>query len=420
MKSIISKYSILLILIPQIYVTFYPGKIVAVSLICLTPLLLFIALQKRPTQNISGKIILNFFVLYNAVMFTRGVFDNLSLTTFLILCSSTLFYMFVFPYYIYKVINPTNFVIMMRFYLLFGFIAAIIVAYVETLKYDILFPYASTIRVMSGLYLLVLFIPYIKQKWKSILIIILSIISFFLNIGERFNLLNIFVAFAIILLYFIQSQTLRYKIIKFCSVMLFVFPILFFILGATGIFNVFKADVNESDYVLKYGGQEQSMLQDTRTGIYKDVLNGIADNNAYLFGLGATGKVKTSLVDSGYDLWSKGRPSSESGMLNYIQWGGFFGFLSYFMLFAVAAYYAIFKSNNWFMRSLGLWISYKAMFSFIQDAQNAQIIYFMIIMAIGVCLNRNFRQMTNKGMKLYLNHILTFRKIKYKSTKTVI
>jgi hypothetical protein len=310
----------------------------------------------------------------------------------------------------------------MRSYLLFGFITAIIVAFVESLKYDIIFPYASTIRVMSGLYLLVLFIPYIKQKWKSILIITLSIISFFLNIGERFNLLNISVAFAIILLNFIPLHTLRYRIVKFFSVVLFVLPLVFLILGVTGIFNIFKIDVKESDYVLKYGTQEQSMLDDTRTGIYKDVLGGIADKNAYIFGLGATGKVKTSLieVDDFYFALKKGRESSESGMLNYIQWGGFFGFLSYYMLFAAAAYYAIFKSNNWFMRSLGLWISYKAMFSFIADDQNAQIMYFMVIVAIGVCLNRDFRQMTNKEMKLYLNRILTFRRKKYKSTKTLI
>lgn len=419
MKRSIPKYSILLILIPQIYVSFYPGRIVAVSLICLTILSLFLVTQKLPTQNIDGKKVLNFFLFYNAVMFIHGMADNFSLIDFLIFCSSTFFYMFMFPYYVYKVINPMNFAKLMRSYLFFGFIASLIVLYAESLKYDFFYPYASTIRIISGLYILIFFIPYITGKWKSLLIILMSINSIILNIGERFNFLNISVAFAITLLYLIPSYTLRYRIIKSSSIILFVFPIVFFILGVTGIFNIFRADVNQSDYIMKYGTQEQTMLDDTRTGIYKDVLNGIADNHAYLLGLGANGKVKTSLVDDGYDLWHNGRPSSESGMLNYIQWGGFLGFLSYYILFSTAAYFAIWKSNNWFNRSLGLWISYKAMSSFIFDDQNAQIIYFMLFVSIGLCLNRDFRQMNNKKIKVYLNYILMIRRNKIKPNKPI-
>ncbi|MDR0604810.1 MAG: hypothetical protein LBG80_10950 [Bacteroidales bacterium] len=409
MKSFIIKYSIPLILIPTVWSSYFPGKIVAVTLICLTPLFVLALFQKYHTQNIDGKKILNFFLLYNALMFIRGVINADTPTDWISLFSGTIFFFFLFPFYIYKIINPANIAKMLRSYILFGTIAAIIIAYNETIAVKIM-PYALTIRMISGLYLLILFVPYIKIKWKAITIIVLSIMSFFLNIEERFNLLNIMVAFAILFLYYFKSYN-RFKMLKFCSVLLFAAPIVFFVLGVTGIFNVFKTGEKNNTYIVVHSPKEENLLADSRTGIYMDVLYGLRDKNAFFWGLGATGKVQTSLIDFDiyYDLWRNGRPSSESGMLNYVQWGGFLGGLSYFMFFMVAAYYAIRKSNNWFIRTLGLWISYKAMFSFIQDYQDTQIFYFLLILNIGICLNKDFRKMNDTEMKSYLNQILTFK-----------
>jgi hypothetical protein len=412
MESFIIKYSIPLILIPSVWMSFYPTKIVAITLICLVPLSVLAFIQKYPTQNIDGKKFLNFFLLYNALMFIRGVINADTSQDWIMLFSGTVFFFFLFPFYIYKIINPANITKMLRSYILFGAIAAIIIAYNETLAIDTIEPYASTMRIISGLYLLILFIPYIKTKWKTITIITLSIVSFFLNLSERFNLLNIMVAFAILLLYYFKPYR-RDKILKFCSVLLFTIPIVFFVLGVTGIFNVFKIGEGDNAYIITHDQKEDNLLVDSRTEIYMDVLCGLRDKNAFFWGLGANGKVQTSLIDAAiryYYLWRNGRQSSESGMLNYIQWGGFLGGLSYFMLFIAAAYYAIRKSNNWFMRSLGLWISYKAMFSFIQDYQNTQIFYFLLILSIGICLNKDFRKMNDTEMKGYINRILTFKR----------
>ncbi|MDR0605710.1 MAG: hypothetical protein LBG80_15560 [Bacteroidales bacterium] len=401
-ESFIIKYSIPLILIPTIWVSYFPGKIVAVTLVCLTPLIAMAAIFKYPTQNIDGKKILNLFVIYNAIMFVRGIFIAENQSDWIALYNF-IFMFFLFPYYIYKLINPKNFMIMIRSYIIWGTVAAFII--LGQGKTDGHVSFGAT---LSGFILLLFFIPYISSKWKIALIVILLGWSFFSDIQYRMNLLNIGVAFLMFLLSYLRSNKLKVKLVKRATVFCFVFPVLFFILGVSGIFNIFKISEN-MEYVVSQGNKEQNITVDSRTGIYEDVLFGLRDNNAYVFGLGVNGKVKTSLSEHIYSLKS-GRSFTESGMFNYLQWGGFVGFLVYFLFFAGASYFAVNKSNNWYMKSLGLWVSFKALCSFLEDQPSSFIYYFFIIYAVGLCYNRDFCRMTNMEMKKYINHLLQFKK----------
>jgi hypothetical protein len=406
MKSFIIKYSIPLILIPTIWVSFFPEKIVAVTLVCLTPLIAMAAIFKYPTQNIEGKRILNLLLIYNAIMLVRGMFiaenqlDWIALYDFI-------YIFFLFPYFIYKFINPTNFMIMMRSYILWGIVAAFII-----LAQGVTDGYFSFGATLSGFILLLFFIPYISSKWKISLIVIFLIWSFISDIEYRMNLLNIGIAFLIFLFAYLKSNKFKIKIVKVATVFCFVFPVIFFILGVSGVFNIFK--ISESfEYVISQGDKKQNIAVDSRTGIYEDVLFGLRDNKAYVFGLGANGKTKTSLIydqnTDFYSLWKNGRNGTESGMLNYLQWGGFVGFLVYFLFFAGASYLAVNKSNNWYMKSLGLWVSFKALCSFLEDRPSTCIYYFLIIYAVSLCYNRDFRRMTDMEMKSYINQLLQIK-----------
>jgi hypothetical protein len=402
MESFIVKYCIPLILIPTIWLSYFPERIVAVTLVCLTPLIVSAIIFKYPTQNIDGKKILNLLLIYNAIMFVRGMFiaenqlDWIALYNFI-------FMFFLFPYFIYKYINPKNFTIMMRSYILWGIVAAVII--LGQGKTD---GYASFGATLSGFVLLLFFIPYISSKRKIALIVILLVWSFFSNIQYRMNLLNIGIAFLIFSLGYFKSNKLKVKLVKTATVFCFVFSVTFFILGISGVFNIFKFSEN-LEYVVSQGNKEQNMAVDSRSFIYEDVLFGLRDNKAYAFGLGANGKVKSSWIDDYYSS-KNGRSFTESGMLNYLQWGGFAGFLVYFLFFAGASYFAVNKSNNWYMKSLGLWVSFKALCSFLEDQPTSFIYYFLIIYAVGLCYNRDFRRMTDMEMKKYINQLLQFKK----------
>jgi hypothetical protein len=417
MKSFILKYSIPLILIPAIWISYFPGKIVAVTLVCLSPLLAMAVIFKYPTQNIEGKRILNLFLTYNAIMFVRGMFiaENQSAWIYLY---NFIYMFFLFPYYIYKFINPKNFMIMMRSYILWGTFAAFLI--LGQGKTD---GHSSFGATLSGFILLLFFIPYISSKWKISLIVILLAWSFFSEINYRMNLLNIGAAFLIFLLACFRSNKLKLKLVKAATVFCFAFPLIFFILGISGIFNIFRFS-DSFEYAVSQGNKEQNITIDSRTGIYEDVLFGLRDNKAYVFGLGANGKVKTYLISEQwgdyYSLWKNGRNFTESGMLNYLQWGGFAGFLVYFLFFAGASYLAVNKSNNWYMKSLGLWVSFKALCSFLEDQPSTYIYYFFIIYAVGLCYNRDFRRMSDMQMKKYINQLLHINKEKMRFKISVL
>jgi hypothetical protein len=378
---------------------------VAITLVCLTPLFIAAFSQKYPTQNIDGKKILNLFVFYNAIIFVRGMFIAENQSDWIALYDFV-FMFFLFPCFIYKFFIPPNFMIMMRSYILWGTVAAFII-----LGQGITDAHFSFGATLSGFILLLFFIPYISSKRKIAFIVLLLVWSFFSDIKYRMNLLNIGIAFSILLLGYLKSNKLKVKLVKALTAFCFIFPVMFFILGISGVFNIFKFS-ETWDYVISQGNKEQNIAIDSRTGIYEDVLFGLRDNDAYVFGLGANGKTKTSLIHElidYYSKWKDGRNGTESGMLNYLQWGGFAGFLVYFLFFAGASYFAINKSNNWYMQSLGLWVSFKALCSFLEDRPSTCIYYFLIICAVGLCYNRDFRQMTDMEMKKYINQLLQVR-----------
>ena len=105
------------------------------------------------------------------------------------------------------------------------------------------------------------------------------------------------------------------------------------------------------------------MLVDSRTSIYEDVFDELNRRNAYLIGLTANGKTQTSLSDISNadfsEIYKNGRPGTESGMLNQIQYGGIIGFICYSVLFIGATYFAIWKSRNRYMILIGLFVSFK-------------------------------------------------------------
>ena len=92
-------------------------------------------------------------------------------------------------------------------------------------------------------------------------------------------------------------------------------------------------------------------------------------------------------------------------MLNYIQYGGLIGFILYGLLLVIASYKATFLSNNSFMTSLGLFVAFKFLYSFIEDQIMFNAHSFYIFLWVGMCYNKTFREMTNEQIKEYLNKI---------------
>ena len=86
-------------------------------------------------------------------------------------------------------------------------------------------------------------------------------------------------------------------------------------------------------------------------------------------------------------------------MLNYFQWGGIITAFVYWLLLTTASYKAIYKSKNGFLKMLGLFMSFKVAYSFIEDTINVQISSFYLMLMIGICFNKCIRNVENNKIK---------------------
>ena len=161
-------------------------------------------------------------------------------------------------------------------------------------------------------------------------------------------------------------------------------------------------------------GKTQDVFVDSRTEVYSDVLSQLSFDNAFVFGLGASGKTKTHLTNvqnSDFDkVYKEGRRGTESGMLNYIQYGGFLGALFYLILFMRASYLAVYRSNNWLIIMIGMWVSFKGFYSFIEDTTVFSVSTIFIFISIGLCFNNELRSLQDDEIKALFRKKL-FKKV---------
>ena len=409
-----SIFTVILSLIPALYITIFPGKSALISLICSYPLifLLFLHSKKKFLTNFDSGIYINLFLLYNIVVLLRGFLNATTEQDWIVfLVVDIPIHLFV-HFTLFLAFNKNSIISIFSAFLSFGLIIGIII-YFLPFKYQFGFP-----KAVSPVYILILMIPFLSKKF-GLFILALAFLSLFSDLESRSNVLNIIVALLIVITYYFKNSHLTHPFIKLIRGVLLITPVVLLILGVFGIFNIFLI----GEYLSNDENMEE-ILVDSRTGIYTDVFTQLKKDNVILFGLGASGKTDTYLLDSKSqdfsEIYNEGRRGTESGMLNYIQWGGVLGGLIYFLLFVKGSYFGIYKSNNWFCVMLGLWVAYKGLFSFIEDRPNFSIDSIFIFFAIGICLNKEIRKFSDVDMKIMFENmlkrsvILSFLRSKYK------
>lgn len=410
---IISKYLIFALSIPTIYLHFFPRQVVVSSILCAYPILmlLFFTLLQTPPQNLSNRNLIRIFIILNIVLFIRGLIDASSYQDWTTILSVGVCMFIFLPLSIYFGTDNKSIVILLKYYIVFG-IALSLLVYKELSGHTDHF-----IRMIAPICLFLLIMPFLHWKYQ-IVICAIAFFSFVYNIENRSNMLNISVALSISLTYYFRRFFMVDQVMKALRLVLLVAPLIFLALGITGVFNVFQISRYTGDYIVSSdNGNEQDLVVDSRTSIYMDVFKQLQRDNAKLFGLGGSGKTETSLVDVSYadfdEEYKEGRRGTESGMLNFIQYGGIVGGLIYFLLFFQASYQAMYKTNNWFFMMLGLWVAYKGMYSFVEDRLGWGLAPFFLFLSIGLCFNTELKQKSNEEIKEF------FRSIFHREPKTV-
>lgn len=394
------KSIIFFVLLPPIFTGFFPGKITVISALCyyIVAYGLFKYRQYITFDNIEGVSAIKLFLFFEIITYIRG-FTNIDTNADIYaLASSLLFTNFLFPILL-LISTPHNVAIIWKSFITIGIPLCIICYFYPPT--DAMMSFQHNMIFISAF---TLCSSYLKKKY-FLFFFLISLFVILIDLNRR----SIFLSFSVPFLILLFKRFYSYAFVKrsiFCVT--FIFPMILLILGLSGKFNVFEY-MDERDELI-VSEDVRAFNTDSRTSIYLDVFGELDRQEAYLFGLGGNGKTATSLADTdlnahGDALYKIGRVGSESGMLNFIQFGGFFGWLCYTILFIAIIYNGLFKSKNQFVVLLSVWTCFHYVYSYIEDkyAVNPHMFYFMIM--YGICLNKEFLNMKDEDMKCYLQSI---------------
>ena len=251
-----------------------------------------------------------------------------------------------------------------------------------------------------------LFFPLLNKKWKYLTIIAL-IITFVMGFASRSCITRFAVAFAIgYLCRFAIFRKHQFKI----AFTLWIAPILFFCLATVGNFNIFKID-EEFQLSEKWGlttektATNDVALEDTRTGLYEEVLSSAIIKDYWLFGhslaRGYYSKWFSKTKDVPVKALQSERQGCESSVLNVFTYMGVVGVILYMAIFVYSSYLGICQSNNVYIPILGVFVAFRWLFGWIEDLASFNFTYIILWIMIAMCISPYFRGMTNKEFRIW-------------------
>ena len=231
------------------------------------------------------------------------------------------------------------------------------------------------------------------------------------ELGARAQMLKAAATLAIAIgLYY--HRLIPIRLLKAVHWMFYVLPILLLILGIIGVFNVFRD--NSEKYQGKYvetrvvNGEKQIVdaSADTRTFIYEEVITSAVRHNYVLWGRTPArgndsmtfGKFSAEELKTGkYE-----RYMNEVCHPNVFTWLGLLGMIPWCLIYLRSSYLAIYKSNNIYIKYLGVFIAFRFFLGWIEDMNNFNISGITVWMMIAIGLSYKFRSMDNITFKRWL------------------
>ena len=254
------------------------------------------------------------------------------------------------------------------------------------------------------------FLPILPKKWRIVFILfLLTMIAG--ELGARAQMLKAAATLSIAIgLHY--RRLIPIRLLKIVHWMFYVLPIVLLILGITGIFNIFKD--NSEKYQGKYvetklvNGEKQIVdaSADTRTFIYEEVITSAVRHNYVLWGRTPArgndsmtfGKFSAEELKTGkYE-----RYMNEVCHPNVFTWLGLLGMIPWCLIYLRSSYLAIYKSNNIYIKYLGVFIAFRFFLGWIEDMNNFNISGITVWMMIAIGLSYKFRSMDNITFKRWL------------------
>ncbi|WP_430972680.1 hypothetical protein [Sunxiuqinia rutila] len=258
--------------------------------------------------------------------------------------------------------------------------------------------------------LMMLFFPALPIRGK-IYVLVITALAAFGDVGTRSHTIKYLMPVVLLIgFYTTRNFALSGRLMKLAQRLLMVVPFLFFILALTGVFEIFKMDQYiKGEYVETRENSEGEIVEenltvDTRTFLYAEVLQSALKYDYWLIGRSpARGNETVHFAHLGKETTGRQeRLRNEVGVLNVFTWTGVVGVILYFLVFYKASFYAIFRSNNIYVKLIGLFVSFRWVYAWVEDYQGFDMNNFVIWLMIGMCFSSAFRKMSNVEIKLWI------------------
>lgn len=281
-----------------------------------------------------------------------------------------------------------------------------------------------------GVYLIpisftLLFLPLLTKKWK-IAMLSFAIVAITASFAARSNVIKFIVPFALGMLYYLRPF-IGVKVLGLGRILLLVLPVVLFVLGLTGKFNIFKiSDYAIADYsITNSTGETEDLTVDTRTALYVEVIASALvneyvwwgrtparGNDSELFGAKTEALTGTGKLE---------RFGNEVSVLNIFTWTGLIGVLLYFLVFLRASYLALYWSKSWYMKILAVYVCFRWTYAWVEDFSRFDLSYIFLWIIIGMCYSYSFRSMTDSEFKYWVRGIfeIRYRKATLKKVRVV-
>jgi hypothetical protein len=255
-------------------------------------------------------------------------------------------------------------------------------------------------RLMIPISLFILFIPYLKYKWR-LLVIIVAVISIAMVIEFRSNLIKIAFSVFVLLIYYFRN-IIRVSWIRLAHLSLFAIPIIFFTLAVTNRYNIFKEISKDEGYTTTNNlGEEENLTSDTRTFLYVEVFNTINNSGSWFFGSGAAGSYQSDWFYNDGGAINGKRYGCEVGMLNILLRYGLVGVIIYFLILFIVSFQAIKNSSNILSKMLGLFVAFRWTYSFVEEYTQYDLNFYFFWIVVGLISSLQFRRMNDLEVRNY-------------------
>lgn len=373
------------------YYIMMPLKYISLSI------LIFISLKKKWKDLIPKNVLLLFILLltWNLITIVHGMIKCQDYYDWKFLMETSFFFLlipFAMVIGIYHLYTQKLFSVTLKYLFLLGFA---IISFSFGVK-DALYS-----QLMLPVSVFILISPYLKPKWR-ILIFIVAVTSILIVPSFRTNIVRIVAALLLVIIYYLR-HFMKIRWLKIIHILLFIAPAILLYLAITTQFNIFSFQNKDEKYnITNDRGETRNLFEDNRTFLYAEVITSLLKNNNLVFGEGAVGKYKSDRYDFGDN---RGRYMSEVGFLNTLLFSGILGVVLYFCFIFTVSFYALYRSNNWLSKMIGLFIAFRWILFFIEEITLFNLNFFFYWILLGLVSTNEFRKMNDLEVKSFFQEI---------------